>query len=89
MEILLFILVISIFVITLFLKSKLSVKYRLNLAVFGGALLIIWFWTNPDVVIYLKVIVTVVVVENNRRLFIEWKKLKTTTDTQQGQSEIK
>ncbi len=81
--------VISILVWVAFLKSKLSVKYRLYLAVFVGAILIIWFWANPDVVIYLKVIVTVIVIENNRRLFMEWKKLKTTADTQQGQSEMK
>jgi|GEM_PF-5142320 len=73
MEILLILLFIGIIISITMLKNNIPNKPKMIISALSGVILIIWFWLNPDIEIYWKIIITVVVVNSLR---INYKLMK-------------
>ncbi len=63
MELLLVVVFVLVLVSFQVLRSKLEIKYQLTISVLSGSILLFWFWTAADI-IYLKIMVSVVVVSS-------------------------
>ncbi len=69
MEILLIAACVGTYLLVVNLKTTLSDRWKLIVSALAGAFLLIWFWGTPDVLLYWKIIVTVVVISSVQKLF--------------------